>query len=49
MLRAVGFVIVLWYVSHLFSGTFAAIDKAGVATFETLELTARVTQTELSR
>ncbi len=40
MFRAIGVVIVLWYVSSLFANSFAAADRAFSATFRTLEIAA---------
>ncbi len=40
MFRAIGVVIVLWYVSHLFTQSFFAIDRAATATFGTIEAAA---------
>ncbi len=37
MFRALGVVIILWYISHLFTQSFVALDYAGEATFQTLE------------
>ncbi len=40
MFRAIGVVIILWYVSSLFSQSFRAMDTAGKATFNALEAAA---------
>jgi hypothetical protein len=40
MFRAIGVVIVLWYVSHLFAQSFVAADQAAKATFEAFEAAA---------
>lgn len=40
MFRAIGTVIVLWYVSSLFSASFESADRAISATFNALEATA---------
>jgi hypothetical protein len=40
MFRALGVVIILWYVSSLFTNSFSAADRAFSATFHTLELAA---------
>ncbi len=37
MFRALGFVIGLWFVSHLFTQSFGAADNAFKAVFEALE------------
>lgn len=48
MFRAIGVVIVLWYMATLFSGTFKAADEAGVATFHTIESAARASEARLA-
>lgn len=40
MFRSIGVVIVLWYVSSLFSQTFNAMDDALASSFHTLEAVA---------
>lgn len=40
MFRAIGVVIILWFVSRLFAQSFSALDGAMTATFETLEAAA---------
>lgn len=47
MFRAIGFVIVLWYISQLFSQSISALDNAGKATFEALEAAAIVSRHSL--
>jgi hypothetical protein len=47
MFRAIGFVIMLWYVSQLFTQSFAALDNAGKAAFETFEAAAIVSRSHL--
>ncbi len=47
MFRAIGFVIMLWYVSQLFSQSIVALDNAGKATFETIEAAAIVSRSNL--
>lgn len=37
MFKAVGMIMVLWYLSSLFSQSFAALDSALVATLNALE------------
>jgi len=44
MFRAIGFLIILWGLSQYFYGSFAAIDGAGVASFEAIETAARSSQ-----
>jgi hypothetical protein len=40
MFRAIGVVIILWYVSHLFTQSFLSLDSALSESFETLEVAA---------
>ncbi len=47
MFRSIGLVIVLWYISSLFSQTFSAMDNAFTASFNTLEAVAISSQKEL--
>lgn len=47
MFRAVGVVIVLWYLSHQFTSSFAALDKALTATLETVEVAAETSREHL--
>ncbi len=42
MLRAIGVMIVLWYLSSLFSHSFQAADGAFTATFKALEAAAQL-------
>ncbi len=44
MFRALGIVIVLYAVTQLMSSTFQAFEEAAVATLETIEVAAAVTQ-----
>lgn len=44
MFRAIGIVIVIWYVSHVFTQSFKAADVAGKATFEAIEAAAIVSK-----
>ncbi|QQR65248.1 hypothetical protein IPH92_01555 [Candidatus Kaiserbacteria bacterium] len=44
MFRAIGFVIILWYISSLFSQTFSSADSALSASFGLLEATATASQ-----
>lgn len=48
MFRAIGFLIILWGLSQYFSNSFAALDSAGVASFEAIETAARVSQQQFS-
>lgn len=47
MRKAVGFLIVLWGLSHYFAGTFSAFDNAARESLRTVEIAALVTQAEL--
>jgi len=40
MFKAIGVVIILWYISSLFSQTFSSMDSAFSATFHTIEVAA---------
>ena len=40
MFRAIGVILILWYLSHVFSQSFVAMDSAGRATFKALEAAA---------
>lgn len=44
MFRAIGLVIILWYVSSLFSQTFVALDRTATATLGAIEAAAIVSQ-----
>lgn len=44
MFKSIGVVIVLWYLSTLFTQTFSAMDTAFTATFNTLEVAAVASQ-----
>lgn len=47
MFRAIGVVLVIWFLSTQFSDSFAALDDALTATFETLEASAVHSQQRL--
>lgn len=47
MFRALGLILVIWYLSTLFSKSFGAFDDAMTATFKTIESAAAVSQTNL--
>jgi hypothetical protein len=49
MFKAIGTVIVLWYLSQLFTQSFSSADKAISASFHTLEATALVSQKKIER
>lgn len=44
MFRALGVVLILWYLSHAFTQSFLAFDSALSATFRTLEAAALASQ-----
>ncbi len=48
MFRAIGIVLVLWYLSHLFTSSFASLDSALSATFETMEAAAVASREQLN-
>lgn len=41
MFKSIGMILVIWYLSSLFSASFDAADRAITATFNALEATAR--------
>ncbi|HEX4799299.1 MAG TPA: hypothetical protein VFV22_02050 [Candidatus Paceibacterota bacterium] len=41
MFKSIGMILVIWYLSSLFSASFDAADRAISATFNALEATAR--------
>jgi len=47
MFRAIGLLIILWGLSQYFSKSVVALNNAGVASFETIETAARVSQHHL--
>jgi len=47
MFRAFGMILILWYLSHLFSQSFVALDKALTATFNTLGTAAAVSESQI--
>ena len=47
MFQAIGTVIIIWYLSHLFTESFSAFDYAGKAVFEAVETAAIVSQDKL--
>ncbi len=49
MRKAIGFIIVLWGLSHFFGQAFDELGKAATASFKTVEVAATVTQTNLSQ
>lgn len=47
MFKAIGFLIVLWGLSHFFSSSFVALDSAARESFKTIETAAVVSQIQL--
>ena len=47
MRKAIGFVIVLWALSHFLSQTFVALNAAAAQSFKTLETAAKVAEQNL--
>lgn len=47
MFRAVGIILVLWYLSHQFTASFAALDEALTASLKTIEVAAETSRTQL--
>jgi hypothetical protein len=47
MLRAIGFLIILWGLSIYFDGSFEALDEAGQASFEAIEAAANKSKENL--
>ena len=48
MFRAIGFVIALYAITQLMSSTFAAFERAAVASLETLETAATASTAQLN-
>ncbi len=44
MFRAIGVILILWYLSHLFTSSLRSLDSALSATFKTLEAAAIASQ-----
>jgi hypothetical protein len=49
MFRAIGVVIILWYLSSLFSQTFLALDKTLTASLSTIEAAALVSKEQFEK
>lgn len=49
MFRAIGVVIVLWYLTSLFSNTLHALDRAAVATLGAVEESANVSKEHITK
>lgn len=47
MFRAIGVVLILWYLSHQFSQSYHALDRALTATLETVEVAAETSREHL--
>lgn len=47
MFRSIGFILVLLVLSKLLSGAFEAFENATVAVFETVEVAATVSQSQM--
>jgi hypothetical protein len=47
MFRAIGFLIILWGLSLYFGSTIKAFDRAATATFNTVEVAALVSQSQM--
>lgn len=47
MRKAVGFVIILWALSHFLNQTFTALNSAAAQSFKTIETAARVAEIQL--
>lgn len=49
MFRAVGVVLILWYLSSLFSQSFSALDRTLTASLSALEATAIVSKERIAK
>jgi len=49
MFRAIGVVIILWYLSSLFSQTFLALDRTATATLSALEAAAVASEKQFAQ
>jgi len=47
MFKAIGLVLLIWYLSTVFSSSFSAFDGSMTATFNTVESAAIVSQTQI--
>ncbi len=47
MFKAIGFLIILWGVSLYFGSSIRALDQAASATFNTVEVAARVSEAQI--
>jgi len=49
MRKAIGFVIVLWVLTHIFAQATRSFERAAVAGFETIEAAAILSQEKLTK
>lgn len=49
MRNGIGFVIIMWGLSHFFSSSFSALDSAARESFKTIEAAAVRSQVELQK
>lgn len=49
MFKAIGFVIVLWALSHYFAQTFLALDDAATASLRAVEAAANLSQLQIEQ
>ncbi len=49
MRKAIGFLIILWGLSHFLNQTFVSLDKAAAQSFKTIETAARVSEVKLNK
>lgn len=47
MFKAIGFLIILWGLSHYFGSSFQALDHAMTSTFQTVEVAAEISRAQL--
>jgi hypothetical protein len=47
MFKALGFLIILWGLSHFFSGAFSALDSAAIQGFKTFEAATILSQDKI--
>ncbi|MCD5381720.1 MAG: hypothetical protein LR017_00205 [Candidatus Pacebacteria bacterium] len=48
MFRAIGLILLLWYLSGQFQDSFVALDKAATASFNTIEAAATLSQQHMN-
>ncbi len=49
MFRAIGIVLIIWFLSTQFSSTFSALDNAATATLNTVETAAILSQENMEK